>query len=273
MTYQPIIAGTGLTGFAFLKQTYDTQSKAFEAGPQISRDTAYFEEKIGEIDTAEDLVNDRRLLRVALGADGLQDDIDNRYFIRRILEDGTLNTDALANRLADDRYKDFSKAFGFGDFSTPRTKLSDFGTEVTARFRRQQFEVAVGQQDDSLRLALNAERALGELAESSGSENTKWFKIMGNPPLREVFETALGLPTSFGQLDIDRQLEVFKDRADSQLGSGDISDFTDPDHQKKLVERFLLKAQVADIQTASSGSIAVSLLQNAANFARSQSLI
>lgn len=273
MTYQPVVAGSGLAAFAFLKQTFETQSQAFNAGPQISRDTAYFQEKIGDIDTAEDLVSDRRLLRVALGAYGLQDDINNRYFIRRILDDGTIEPDALANRLADDRYKEFSKAFGFGDFSTPNTKLSDFGDKIVARYRRQQFEVAVGTQNDSMRLALNAERALGELAQSSSTETTKWFKVMGNPPLREVFETALSLPSSFGQLDIDKQLEVFRDRAESQLGSADISDFADPDQQKKLVDRFLLKVQVNEFQASSSGSIAVSLLQSAADFARSRSLI
>ena len=40
---------------------------------------------------------------MALGAFGLQDDINNRYFIRKILEEGTTNEDALANRFSDTR--------------------------------------------------------------------------------------------------------------------------------------------------------------------------
>ncbi len=99
--------------------------------PVIQRDTDYFLENIGKIDTAEDLVNDRRLLSVALGAFGLDEDIDSKYFIRKVLEDGTLDPEALSNKLADKRYLDFSQAFGFGDYGIPpRTKVSDFATEI-----------------------------------------------------------------------------------------------------------------------------------------------
>lgn len=270
MSFQPIIAGSGLVAWNLLQRTMETQTRAHDASAEIVRDTDYFAAKIGEINTAEELVSDRRLLRVALGAFGLQDDLDNRYFITRILADGTVRDDALANKLTDGRYKEMSAAFGFGNAATPLSKISDFPEKIIARYRRQQFEVAVGQQDDNLRLALNAERALQDLAGQSSSLNTKWLRIMGNPPLRQVFETALGMPASFGQLDIDRQLEMFKDRADSQLGSADIAQFAKPENVTKLVQKFLLRAQVEEIQAASTGNIAVSLLQGAADFARVQ---
>lgn len=271
MSFQPILAGTGVAAWNLLKSTMPTQTKVHDSDPVITRDTAYFEAKIGDINTAEELVSDRRLLRVALGAFGLQDDINNRFFIRRILEDGTIKEDALANRLTDSRYKDLAGAFGFGNDATPLSKLSDFGAKISDKFRRQQFEVAVGEQDQSLRLALNAERVLSELAPSGTSDTTKWLKVMGNAPLREVFETALGLPSSFSQLDLDQQLEIFRDRAESQLGSDQIAQFSDPEQVTKLVQRYLLRSQVEDIQAASGSNVALSLLQGAATFARSLS--
>lgn len=269
MTYQPIIGSTGILGWNVLNRTMEAQRKTFDASAEIVRDTDYFEANIGGIKTAEDLVADRRLLRVALGAFGLGDDINNKAFVRKVLEDGTLDERSLANSLTDSRYKAFSKAFGFGDFDTPRTVLSDFGTEITAKFRRQTFEIAVGEQDNNLRLGLNAERELADLATGSASNNTKWFQVMGNEALRQVFEGALGLPSSFGQLDLDQQLEIFQDRAERQLGITDLSEYSDPEKISDLVERFLLRSQVAEIQTASSGSIAVSMLQGAVTFARS----
>ncbi|WP_407493730.1 DUF1217 domain-containing protein [Pseudooceanicola sp. MF1-13] len=268
MSFQPILAGSGVAAWNLLKSTMPTQTKVHDADPVITRDTEYFEAKIGDINTAEELVSDRRLLRVALGAFGLQDDINNRFFIKRILEDGVIKQDALANRLTDSRYKDLAGAFGFGNDATPLSKISDFGPKITEKFRRQQFEVAVGEQDQSLRLALNAERELGDLATRKSGETTKWLKVMGNAPLRQVFETALGLPSSFSQLDLDQQMEIFRDRADRQLGSGDIAQFSDPEQVSKLVQRFLLRSQVADIQASSSSNVALSLLQGAATFAR-----
>ncbi|MDQ7070630.1 MAG: DUF1217 domain-containing protein, partial [Rhodobacterales bacterium] len=231
--FQPVIPSSGLVGWKFLERTYEAQNNAFQKSSEITRDTDYFEAKIGEIDTAEELVADRRLLRVALGAFGLDADIDSKFYVKKILEEGTLTDGALANRLADDRYKEFSAAFGFGNFDTPSTKISDFGAKITAQYRAQQFEVAVGDQDENMRLALYTERELANVAEGTESNDTKWFKIMGTPPLRSVFETALGLPASFGQLDLDLQLSTFKDYAQKQFGTKDISDFSDPEMQEK----------------------------------------
>jgi len=101
---------------------------------------------------------------VALGAFGLSDDINNKFFLQKVLEDGTLDPDALSNKLSDNRYQEFTKAFGFGDFDVPNTKISSFGQEMVDRYQTIQFEVAVGQQNDNFRLALNTIRELGEIA-------------------------------------------------------------------------------------------------------------
>lgn len=261
--FQPVVPMSGLPGWVFLNKTMERQTEIFNASPTITRDTDYFEQKIGAITTAEELVSDRRLLRVALGAFGLQDDIDSRALIRKVLEEGTRSEDALANKLSDPRYKELAEAFGFDRLTGPRTRIAGFGAEITTQFRARAFEVAVGDQDQALRLALNARRELAEMATSSETENAKWFGIMGQPPLRKVFETVLGLPSSFAQLDLDRQLTEFKSRANSQLGIDTIDDLADADILDKLVERFLLRDQVSGFGSMSSNSIALTLLQAA----------
>jgi hypothetical protein len=264
MSFQPVVPLSGLQGWTLLKTTLPRQTEVFNKSPDLLRDTEYFANTIGSIQTADDLVNDRRLLRVALGAFGLQDDINSRAFIRTILEEGTKEDDALANRLADDRYKKLADAFGFDRLIGPRTQNDSFANEINSLYRQRSFEVAVGQQDEAMRLALNASRELVEIAGRDESENTKWFTIMGQQPLRKVFETALGLPTGFGQLDLDRQLEEFKKRASSQLGLTSLEDLGSQDMIDKLVERFLLRDQVSAFSAQSSGSIALTLLQSAA---------
>ena len=262
MNFQPLIPLGGLPGWALLNNTLERQTEVFNKSPQIIRDTEYFEQNIGKVLTAEDLVSDRRLLRVALGAFGLPDQINDRALLQKVLEEGTQERGALANRLGDDRYKQFADAFGFADSIVPSTILPDFGADITDKYRRREFEVAVGDQDESLRLAMNMQREIGDLV-SSGSENdTLWFRIMGTPPLRQVFEVALGLPGGFGQLDIDRQLEVFKDRASRQLDIDNLSELTDSDLQEKLIQQYLLRDQIAAVQVQSSSAIALTLLQS-----------
>lgn len=260
MSFQPVIPQSGLAGWRFLQRTLEVQTTNFERRPDIRRDNDYFEARIGSINTAEELVSDRRLLRVALGAFGLQEDINNRFFIRKVLEGGTLQQDSLANRLSDTRYRDMARAFGFGDLAVPSSKLSDFGKKITARFREQQFELAVGQQNGNMRLAMSASRELPTIIGSNETDRTKWFRIMGNPPLRKVFETALGLPVSFGKLDLERQLVTFQDRSRSQLGVTQLRELVEPSNIDKLVQRFLLRAETGGQTNSGASSVALGLL-------------
>lgn len=263
MTFQPVVPLGGHAGWAFLARTKEAQQEAFAGSPAVERETKYFEEKIGEIQTAEQLVNDRTLLKVALGAFGLDDDLNNRFFIRKVLEEGSLTEDALANKLTDKRYLELTKAFGFGDFSVPRTVLSTFGAEITDAYGARQFEIAVGEANASMRLALGLERDLSELAQKSTSNASKWFTIMGTPPLREVFEVAFGLPASFGALDIDRQFETLGERARSAFGSDDIAQIAEPERMEELVRLYLARSEIQGVgATIIPGSVALALLQS-----------
>jgi hypothetical protein len=263
MTFQPVLPVKGYAGWAFLNRTLATQKEAFEKSSVLKREVEYFKNKIGAIRSADELVADRTLLKVALGAFGLEADISNKFFIKKILEGGTLNEKAIANRLSDKRYLNLSAAFGFGDFSTPRSNDSSFGEKITGQYKDLQFEVAVGEQDDDMRIALNVKRELGEIAGKDSTENTKWFTILGSPPLREVFETAFGLPKSFGALDLDQQLGTMKDKANTYFGAPDTSQFKDDNKQDALIRLFMLRSQIQEIfSSTSKGNVALSLLRN-----------
>ncbi len=264
MTYTPVIPMGGYAGWAFLSRTREAQQAAFDNSGKIARDVAYFTENIGKIETAGQLMADRRLLEVALGAFGLDEDIGNRYFIQKVLEDGTLEPEALSNRLSDRRYHDLAKAFGFGDFSTPRTVMSDFGAEITEAFKNKQFEMAVGVQNPDMRLALGLDDALAAIAAKKTTADGRWFSVMGQAPVRAVFETALGVSSSVGALDLDRQVTIFRERAASQFGGdGDIAQFSDPEKRAELRRMFLVRSDAQGTSPdLSGGSAALSLLRS-----------
>lgn len=245
MSFAPVIPLGGYAGWTFLKRTMAAQKTAFQANPATQRDEDYFRQKIGSVHTAEALVSDRRLLKVALGAHGLDADLGNKFFIRKVLEDGTLKTGALANRLADKQYAALSSAFGFGDYNTPRTQLSDFADTILADYRTRQFEAAVGEGNSDMRLALNAERELASLAGKSLSEDGKWFTILGSKALRTVFETAFGLPASFGAIDLDQQVSTMKVKAAALMGDSGVNQFAESAQVEKLLRRFLVRSESA----------------------------
>ncbi|MFN7052674.1 MAG: DUF1217 domain-containing protein, partial [Gemmobacter sp.] len=180
-----------------------------------------------------------------------------------VLEDGTLDNSDLANRLADKSYAALSSGFGFGDYAVPRTQLSDFADKIIAQYRQRSFEVAVGEVNGDYRLALNAERELPALASGSMTEDAKWYTVLGSEPLRRLFETAFGLPASFGAIDIDAQLGIIKERAARYFGDDSLSQFSQPDQQDKLIRQFLLRAELASLSagTISRAASALQILQ------------
>ncbi len=261
MSFQPVVPLTGYVGWRFLERTIESQQTAFSESQPITRATDYFRENIGNVHTAEELVNNRQLLEVTLGAFGLDDDIDNKAFIQKILEDGATDDDALANRLTDTRYADLADTFGF-DNELPRINLSFVQEDVIDRFEKRQFEAAVGEQNNDLRLALNIAQGVADVTDDASGVDAQWFSVMGNAPLRSVFETALGLSSSIASIDIDDQLTIFQERAQSVFGTDSVTDFNDPEIQEKLVRLFLIKSEAANVGTISGASTALALLQS-----------
>ncbi len=259
MSFQPVIPIGGYSGWRFLQRTSDQQRAVHANDAQTQREISHFKSNISNLTSAEDLVSDRTSLKVALGAFGLDDDLDNRFFIRKILEEGTTETGALATRLADQRYRNLSDAFGYGPLSLPGALVDDFAADIAQNYLERKFEADVGDQDADLRLALNLNRELPELASSGSSADTQWFSIMGQPPLRKVFETAFGLPSSFASLDLDQQLGEFRDRAQAYFGSSEITQFSEPEALEDLTRLFLVRAQASQIDTGSTGRARIAL--------------
>jgi len=231
--FQPIIPIGGLGGWRFLQDTYESQFKAFTQSTQLNRDTEYFRENIGKIETAEELVSDRRLLSVTLGAFGLSDDINSKFFIQKMLQEGSVAEDALANRFTDGRYLEMTEAFGFGPGEFLKVGEADFVEAIITRFETLEFEVAAGEQNEAMRFALYAEREMELLANEDISNDAKWFTLMG-----------------------------FKDRAKSEFGTDDLTIFSDPEVVQELITKYVVRDQIKDFNNSfSSNSIALTLLR------------
>ena len=99
------------------------------------------------------------------------------------------------------------------------------------------------------------------------TDDTIIFRILGNVPMRSVLETALSIPSDIGQLDLDRQAEVFKDRLRSQMGISSLQELKDPEMVDKMITRYQAIDGINQTSaTLSSASTALTLLSNAAGF-------
>lgn len=266
----PSVPISGIAGWRFMQRTQETQQAAFAASPALDRELTYFKENISKIESAEDLVNDFTLFKVALGAFGLEESIADKFFLKKVLEEGSEEDDAFAMKLTDTSYRELAEAFGFGNAGGSRVAESDFAQKITEAYEVRQFEKAVGDSDSSMRLALNLEREIGKYADSDFPETVGWFQIMANEPLREVIETAYGLPASIGTLDIDRQREIFQEATERVFGSISLDVFQDPENVDKLLRNFFAQEQINNGPgPLTKGMSALTLMENAVTAAAS----
>jgi len=263
MSFQPQIPLTGPAGWRFLQRTQAAQQAAFEKGPQLQRDLDYFAENIATVTSAADLVADRRLLRIALGAFGLEGEIDKKAFIRKVLDEGTEDPASFANRLTAPGFKELASAFGFGNVTGARTADPGFAERIGGAYKVRAFEAAVGETNDDMRLAMNFRREMAQL--SRGAEGGSWFTVIGSTPLRQVVEKAFNLPAAFGRIDVDRQRDTLREKTSAMFGTPNLTAFADPANVQKMIDRFLTRAQLESGPAGSTaGSGALTLLRNAA---------
>ena len=262
MPIAPSLIGGGLSGWTFLQVTLDRQVETFADSPDIARDEAHFRAVMGEADgvSLSDFMTDRRVLKTALQAFGLESELDKGAFVRRIIEDGPDDENGFARRLNNSDYLALASVIRpdeRGVIRISKTQIED----IITRSRQNAFEQSVGEQDNDLRLALNFSDSISELASESSSDRAFWFRVLGSSPLREVFTTAFLLPDGFSNIDIDKQVETLARRAE-QFIEGDLRQTLATESGiEKMTQRFLLQRQLQTGPSAfSSGALALTIL-------------
>lgn len=254
------IGASGILGWKILQRTETRHMEILAKDPQINRATRYFHDNIEKTQTARDLVDNYRMLNVALNAFGLEADIGNKAFIRKVLESDLSDKNALANRLGDKRYLRFAEAFGYGPSDTPKPLDTNLKNNISQLYLDREFEKRIGEADENLRLALNARRELHSIRNHNVSDKALWYEILGNPALRTVFQTAFGFNENYTKLPIDRQHSEYINKSKKILGGSSSLDISKPEVIEKIIKGFLAKNSVTSNQSYNKFRTALTLL-------------
>lgn len=248
--FQPAIPMSGYGGWKVLQSTYSRQLEGFADSASVKNDREYLNEKLSKPISLDDFMSDRRLLRVTMTAFDLGGEEWKGGFIRKVLEEAVTPDSTFLKRLNNPDYTRFSETFSFegGELSLTADQIETIGDNYeTAAFR-----TAVGEVDENMRLSLNYQSKIVDLAGSGASERAILYRILGNPPVRTVVETALNLPAEMTKLDIDRQADILKDKLQSVLGVTKVEDLTSIENIDKVLQRFHVMNSINDGPSAST---------------------
>ena len=265
MVYQPVIPLTGYGGWKFLESTFDKQLEGFTDTASVKNDRQYFQDKMSSPIAMEDFLSDKRLLRVSLTAFDLGGEEWKVGFIRHVMEENADPDSNFLTRLNNQAYTNFANTFAITD---GKISLSaDAIATLSDDFELASFRSAVGDVDNNMKLSLNYKAKIGDLVREESSDSANLYRILGDVPVRTVLETALNLPSSWQKLDVDQQADILKERMLSVFSISKVTDLTNEDVMDKVIQRFHTMDSIANGQSSlSSGSVALTLLNNAAGF-------
>ena len=231
LSSNPVVALT-------LAENTQTQGIANEAKqPQTSRDIAAFTAAVKAAKTPAQLLQNPTVLKVLLTANGLGDQASYPALAQKALLSNPSSSNALCNQLSDSNWKSAAQTY---QFSTKGLSVLQNPTTL-ATIANGYAEVLWRQSLDAQTPGLsNALTFRGE-----ASTITSVDQILGDPIMRAVVTTALGLPEQIAYQDLGAQGNSITSRLN-------IKDFQNPNFVNSFTQRYLVAA--AEASSSASGA-------------------
>jgi len=217
----------------------DTSLAQIAKKPEVARETEYYLAHISNVKSIDDFMKDKRLVSYAMTAYGLGDLSYATGFIRKLLQGGIDDSSALANKLADSKYKAFVGTFNFVRYGAATTVFTEAQQGTVDLYNRQALEKSVGDQSEGARLALYFQRQAPTIKSS--------LYILADAALLKVAQTALGLSPYMSNLSIEQQQAMI----DKKL---DVADLQDPAKLSKFLAKFTVLYDVQNPTTTATNS-------------------
>ena len=222
-----------------LQQAIRTRTKSVAAvalQPQIKRDVAAFRAAVAAAPDLKALLANPAARRVLLTANGLGSQVDNRALAQQALMSDPDKPGSLVNRLPDRRWAAMAQTFDFADkgLSVLRdpavlNRLADGYAEIAWR-------KSLDQATPGLSKAIDFRERAGRVTTAT--------QILGDPVLRDVVTTALGLPAQIAFQSVDTQERAISARLD-------VSRLQDPKFVEQFTRRYLIAMAADGAQPAS----------------------
>lgn len=224
---------------------------------RFQKEADHFALEIGFATNDIEVISDSRSLRFAMTAMGLESQSFDSFKAYRVLT----GEQKLGNSPLDEKWKDFRENFSFSQSNNNlRTEEDGFADKIIDEYVDNSFIEAVGEQDPDMRLALYFDKRIQEVLKEPKIDEFGWFAIAGETPLATVFQTVFGLPSTFGQLDVDKQKDIYERRSASVLGAKSFTGLADKDKRDSFIQEFMLKSAFNNGLNGGNGNDILTLL-------------
>ncbi len=239
--------GNPITALTNAEQNQTQDIKATAAEPAVARAVAAFTKAVQTASSPQQLLSNPTVMQVLLTANGLADQIPYTALTQKTLLSNVNDSKSLANQLTDARWKPVVQTY---DFANKGLSVIQ-NPSVIATIANAYAEVTWRTSLDATTPGLS--NALTFRANASGVTNVD--QILGDPVLRSVVTTTLGIPLQIAFQPLEAQQKAIT----SQL---DITKLQDPKFVTQFAQRYLIAmAQAASTTAASQPSLSALAVQ------------
>ncbi len=205
--------------------------------PQVARDMAAFAAAVAGAKSPAALLQNPTVMKVLLTANGLGDQVAYTALASKALLSNVNDPKSLANQLTNTRWKTVAQTYDFANkglsiLQNPKviSTLANAYAEVTWR---KSLDAAT----PGLSNALSFRQSAGTI--------TSVDQILGDPTLRTVITTTLGIPQQIAFQSLPAQEKAVTSQVD-------IAKFKDPKFVESFTQRYLIAAGAAASATANA---------------------
>jgi Protein of unknown function (DUF1217) len=205
------------------------------AKPQVKRDIAQFTQALAAAETPAQLLANPAALKVLLTANGLGDQTGNPALATQALLSDPSQVGSPANTPADTRWLVVNQTYSFAEKGLSVLKDPGAVSLIAYGYAEELWRTNLDQTTPGLSNAIAFQHRASTI--------TSVEQVLGDPTLRAVVTTALGVPEQTASQPQSAQEQAISARVD-------LTKFKDPSFVNQLTQRYLIATQQAANQTA-----------------------
>ena len=192
--------------------------------PQLQREVAAFRVGIAKAGSASEALSNPAVMKVLLRANGLEDQEANKALARKALLSDPADSTSLASRLTDRRWKNTADIYQFAKKGLDILRDPKVLDTLTRAYAEVSWRKSLDETTPGLSDALTFREKAGKVASA--------VQILGDPLLRRVVTTALGVPLEIAFQSLEAQEKAITNRLD-------VARLKDPKFVESFVQRYL----------------------------------
>jgi Protein of unknown function (DUF1217) len=206
--------------------------------PQITRQLEQFSKAVAKAPDLKTALRDPRVLNVLLPALGMPDAVGQAGLAQRALTADPAAKDGLLARLSDTRWKSAAETLNLAKGGIAALRDPKLQTTLAEGLRRLTWQKGLDAEQPGLGDALSFQERAAKVKTA--------YDVLGDPVLRRVVITALGLPQQIAVQSVEAQARAVTSRLD-------LAKLQDPKEVAKLAERYVVAAAGSTTATGTAG--------------------